>query len=260
MVPEEQILEQALEREGGAVAGDGVRGVANRVWSKELGKVVLGRFGWKAGVPTVRQQVAEAFAIDLGLSSTLVERPAGDCTERQPQCLKAPDGRSAHSGGQEIGDPLLDLVTFYVANANPPHWRRGVSDAVPEGEALFGAAGCAACHRPSFVTSVTAGPARLRGLAIWPYTDLLLHDMGEGLADGRSEGLADGRMWRTAPLWGVGRPQTEDGRQSFLHDGRARSLHEAVLWHGGEARGARDAFASLTAVERRALIAFVKSL
>jgi CxxC motif-containing protein (DUF1111 family) len=256
MVPEEQVV----EREGGSGTGSGVRGVANRVWSKELGKVVLGRFGWKAGAPSVRQQVAEAFATDLGLSSALVERPAGDCTERQPQCLKAPDGRSAHRGGHEIGDALLDLVVFYVGNANPPERRLAVSDAVHEGEALFHATGCAACHRPSFVTSVTSGPAHLRGLPIRPYSDLLLHDMGEGLADGRPEGLADGRAWRTAPLWGVGRPQTPDGRQTFLHDGRARSLEEAVLWHGGEAREARDAFASLAADKRRALIAFVKSL
>lgn len=256
MVPEAQML----EREGGAGAGGAIRGTASRVWSKKHGKVVLGRFGWRAEVPTLRQQVAEAFAIDLGLSSTLVEKPAGDCTARQPQCLQAPDGRGASRGGQEIDDALLDLVTHYVANANLPVRKPVLQDAPHPGEALFHAVGCAACHRPSFVTGTTSGPAHLRGVVIRPYSDLLLHDMGEGLADERSDGQANGRMWRTAPLWAVGRAQTPDGRQTFLHDGRARSLDEAVLWHGGEASEAREAFARLTAAERHALVAFLKSL
>jgi CxxC motif-containing protein (DUF1111 family) len=254
MVPQEQIL----EREGGA--GTGVAGIANRVWSKEQGQVVLGRFGWKAGVPTVRQQVAEAFAIDLGISSSLAREPAGDCTPWQVRCLEAPDGRSARHGGHELGDDLLDLVTFYVANADVPVARPPAPDAMREGEALFHAIGCAACHRSSFRTSASRGPAHLRDRVIWPYSDLLLHDMGEDLADGRPERPADGRWWRTAPLWGAGRPQTPDGRQTFLHDGRARSIEEAVLWHGGEGYAARDAFARLTAAERRALVDFVKSL
>jgi CxxC motif-containing protein (DUF1111 family) len=256
MVPEEQIL----GREGAAAMGGGVHGVPNRVWSLERGRIVLGRFGWKAGVPTVRQQVAEAFAIDLGLSSSLVAQPAGDCTVQEPECRNAPDGRSARDGGQEVADALLDRVNLYAAFADVPAAPAPATGIVRDGEALFRSIGCPACHRPSFVTGTTMGPVHLRGRLIRPYTDLLLHDMGEELADGRPEGLADGRMWRTPPLWGVGRPQTPAGRQTFLHDGRARSLDEAVLWHGGEARPARDAFSRLTAEERRALIAFLKSL
>lgn len=256
MVPESQII----ERESDAGPGIGVAGRANRVWSKEQGKLVLGRFGWKAGSPTLRQQVAEAFAVDLGLSTSLVDQPAGDCTMLQVRCRQASDGRSARHAGHEVGDKLLDLVALYVANADLPTPLLEAPDTIGEGEGLFHATGCGACHRPSFETNAFSGPAHLRGRVIWPYTDLLLHDMGDDLADGRPEGLADGRMWRTAPLWAVSRAQTGDGRQTFLHDGRARSIDEAVLWHGGEARAARDAFAQLTAVERHALVAFVKSL
>lgn len=256
VVPESQII----EREGNAGPGIGVAGRANWVWSKEQGKLVLGRFGWKAGSPTLRQQVAEAFAIDLGLSTSLVDQPAGDCTMLQARCRQAPDGRTARHDGHEVGDKLLDLVAFYVANANLPTPPLVAPGTIREGAGLFHATGCGACHRPSFETSAHSAPVHLRERVIWPYTDLLLHDMGDDLADGRPEGLADGRMWRTAPLWAVGRAQTSDGRQTFLHDGRARSVDEAVLWHGGEARAARDAFAQMTAVERRAVVAFVKSL
>jgi CxxC motif-containing protein (DUF1111 family) len=256
MVPEEQILAW----EGRASAGDGVRGVASRVWSKERGKVVLGRFGWKAGVASVREQVALAFSLDLGISSSLFDQPAGDCTTPQEECRQAPHGGRGPHGGYELADTLLDLVTFYVANAVVPTHPPAITGATAEGEALFHGAGCGACHRPGFVTGETGGPAHFRGREIRPYTDLLLHDMGDDLADGHSEGLADGRMWRTAPLWGAGRAQTPDGRQTYLHDGRARSIDEAVLWHGGEARAAREAFTRLSAGERRALVAFVKSL
>jgi CxxC motif-containing protein (DUF1111 family) len=254
LVPEEQIL----ERENNS--GDGRAGKASRIWSDEQGKVVLGRFGWKAGVPSLSRQVAEAFAFDLGISSSLIKQPAGDCTMRQLECRQAPDGRSAPHGGYELADALLELVTSYVANAGVRKQPSRAPRRTADGEALFHAMGCAVCHRPSLDTGTTSGPSHLRGRQIWPYTDLLLHDMGEGLADGRPDELADGRMWRTAPLWGVGRPQTPDGRQTFLHDGRARSLQEAILWHGGEAQAARDAFARLTATQRRALIEFLKSL
>src|SRR5262245_9115991 len=213
MVPEDQVLEREREPDHGA------GGYANRVWSQERGEVVLGRFGWKASVPTVRRQVAEAFAIDLGISTSLVEQPAGDCTPQQVQCRQAPDGRSARHGGHELADVLLDLVTFYVANAGVPSRSESAPGMMDEGEALFLAVGCAACHRPSFVTGTTGGPPQLRGRVIWPYTDLFLHDMGEDLADVGPEGLAESRMWRTAPLWGVGQAQTPDGRQTFLHDG-----------------------------------------
>jgi CxxC motif-containing protein (DUF1111 family) len=139
--------------------------------------------------------------------------------------------------------------------------RRGASDAtVLKGKALFHASGCAACHTPSFMTGDAPGQPHLSRQKIWPYSDFLLHDMGEGLADGRPEGDADGREWRTAPLWGVGLTKTVSDHTFLLHDGRARNVEEAILWHGGEAQGARDAYAALSAEERAALVAFVNSL
>ncbi len=155
-------------------------------------------------------------------------------------------------------------MVFYQATLAPPA-RRDVRDAaVQRGQALFHQAGCAACHRPSYVTGDSpfpelASPA-LRGQTIWPYTDLLLHDMGAGLADGRPDFLADGRQWKTPPLWGIGLIQDVNGHQRLLHDGRARGVLEALLWHGGEADASRRAVLRLDRAERDALVRFVESL
>jgi CxxC motif-containing protein (DUF1111 family) len=139
--------------------------------------------------------------------------------------------------------------------------RRALYDAKTlHGKALFYDAGCSACHTPKFVTARDAAEPALQYQLIWPYSDMLLHDMGEGLADHRPEGLADGREWRTQPLWGIGLTEAVNGHTYFLHDGRARDLTEAILWHGGEAQGPRDRFAAMTKEEREALIAFVNSL
>jgi CxxC motif-containing protein (DUF1111 family) len=240
--------------------GDGISGKANRVWSIEAGAVALGRFGWKAGQPTVKQQSAEAFAGDIGIGSWMVPRPYGDCTPAQAACRAAPHGGSEAKPYEEIGAKLLDLVAFYARNLAVPARRSPEAPEILRGKQLFHETGCARCHIPSFKTGQASPDAHLRGQVIWPYTDLLLHDMGEGLADGRPEGTADGREWRTAPLWGIGLTETVNGHAFFLHDGRARSLTEAVLWHGGEAQAARDAFAALPAGDRQRLVAFVGSL
>jgi CxxC motif-containing protein (DUF1111 family) len=240
--------------------GDGISGRVNEVWSLSEQRVMLGRFGWKAGEPTILDQSATAAAGDIGLSSPLVPKPSGDCTAAQRTCLVAPNGNSERAGGFELSREMLDLVTFYAQNLAVPE-RRGAGDAsVLKGKALFHKAGCAACHQPSFTTGEAAGQPHLSGQLIWPYSDFLLHDMGEGLADGRPEGLADGREWRTAPLWGIGLTETVSGHTFLLHDGRARNVEEAILWHGGEAQAARDAYAALSAEERAALLAFVNSL
>jgi CxxC motif-containing protein (DUF1111 family) len=128
------------------------------------------------------------------------------------------------------------------------------------GKRLFTSIGCASCHQPHFRTGAETPDTHLANQIIWPYTDLLLHDMGEGLADGRPEAMADGREWRTAPLWGIGLTETVSGHTFFLHDGRARNLTEAILWHGGEAKKSRDGFAALDASDRAALVAFLNSL
>lgn len=240
--------------------GDGISGRANRVWSVEAQAVVLGRFGWKAGQPTVKQQSAEAFAGDIGIGSWMAPLPYGDCMPAQKMCREAPHGGSAAKPAEEINAKLLDLVAFYARNLAVPARRNPDAPEVLRGKMLFHDIGCASCHVPSFRTGQASPDEHLRGQVIWPYTDLLLHDMGNGLADGRPEGRADGREWRTAPLWGIGLTEIVNGHTFFLHDGRARNLTEAILWHGGEAQRARDAFADLPAEDRQRLIAFVNSL
>lgn len=256
-IPEADILanEDPDDRDG-----DGISGRANRVWSLEHDRLMLGRFGWKAGSPTVLQQTAEAAAGDMGLGSVMIPLPAGDCTERQPTCLDAPHGGSERAPGQEFKTQLLKLTAFYARNLAVPSRRNPEDPEVLAGKAIFHDIGCASCHRPSFSTGAETPDEHLANQRIWPYTDLLLHDMGEGLADGRPEGRANGREWRTAPLWGIGLTEVVSGHTYFLHDGRARSLTEAILWHGGEAQAARDAFAALQRSDRDKLIAFLNSL
>ncbi len=239
---------------------DGISGRPNEVWSLADNRVTLGRFGWKAGNPSIRQQSADAAAGDIGLSNPLAPQPSGDCTAAQSVCLDAPNGNSERSGGFELGQDLMDLVVFYSQNLAVPRRRDHDKPEVLRGKALFNNLGCAICHRPSFTTGTVEGQPQLSNQKIWPYTDLLLHDMGEGLADNRPEGVADGREWRTAPLWGLGLTQVVSGHTFFLHDGRARNVEEAILWHGGEAQAARDGYAKLTKAEREALLAFVNSL
>ncbi|MBU1173814.1 MAG: c-type cytochrome [Alphaproteobacteria bacterium] len=255
-VPEEDVLALADPDD---MDGDGVSG--KPAWVKtRAGDLVLGRFGWKASMPSIRAQSAGAFSGDIGISSPDHPDHSGDCTKAQADCMAAPQGAQADLGPEEAPEEVISLVTFYSQNLAVPA-RRGVDDPqVLAGKALFYEIGCTACHNPKFVTSRAAeGPAQ-RFQLIWPYTDLLLHDMGEGLADHRPDGDADGYEWRTAPLWGIGLTETVSGHTLYLHDGRARNLTEAILWHGGEAEQARDGFAELDSDERDALLAFLGSL
>jgi CxxC motif-containing protein (DUF1111 family) len=256
-IPEEQIRAAADPDDAN---GDGISGRTNEVWSLEQSRVMLGRFGWKAGNPTVRQQSAEAAAIDLGLSNALFPLPSGDCTNAQPFCLNAPNGNTERHGNLELSPQLLDLVTFYTQNLAVPVRRNHDDPTVLHGKALFRSLNCSGCHRGPYTTGTVADQPHLSGQKIWPYTDLLLHDMGEDLADHRPEGVANGREWRTPPLWGIGLTEAVSGHTLFLHDGRARSLEEAILWHGGEAEMARNGYAALNKHDRDALIAFLKSL
>lgn len=256
-VPEEQILALAQSE---AANNDGISGKPNQVWSREHDKVMLGRFGWKAGIPTIAQQAAEAFNGDIGISSTMIPAGSGDCTEKQPDCLNAPSGNSPNYQNVEVGDELFKLVTFYSQNLAVPARRKPDDPEVLKGKQIFYRSGCASCHNPKFVTGEVQGQPHLSHQLIWPYTDMLLHDMGEGLADHRPEGAATGREWRTPPLWGVGLTETVSGHTLFLHDGRARNVTEAILWHGGQAEAARDKFAELPRADRAALVAFVNSL
>ena len=256
-VPEEQILALANSESG---KNDGITGKPNQVWSRQHKKAMLGRFGWKAGIPTIAQQAAEAFNGDIGISSTMIPAGSGDCTEKQPDCLNAPSGNSPNYQNVEVGDELFKLVTFYSQNLAVPARRKPDDPEVLKGKQVFYRIGCARCHNPKFVTGEVQGQPHLSHQLIWPYTDMLLHDMGEGLADNRPEGAATGSEWRTPPLWGVGLTETVSGHTLFLHDGRARNVAEAILWHGGEAEAARNKFAELSKADRAALLAFVNSL
>ncbi|HMS93845.1 MAG TPA: di-heme oxidoredictase family protein [Tabrizicola sp.] len=238
---------------------DGISGRAQIVPSVEFGVPMLGRFGLKAGAPTIREQTAAALSADMGLSSPLFPDPWGDCTPAQTECRLSPHGQDI-GGSPEVSAEALELLTFYARNLGVPA-RRGAADPlVKAGEKVFTDTGCALCHNPGFVTSFLQGQPEQSAQAIFPYTDLLLHDMGPGLADNRPEGRASGQEWRTPPLWGIGLSETVSGHSQFLHDGRARSLLEAILWHGGEAEDQRDAVATMSPEERAALLAFLASL
>ncbi|KAB7627297.1 di-heme oxidoredictase family protein [Alkalilimnicola sp. S0819] len=239
--------------------GDGISGRPNRVWSDEHRETRLGRFGWKAGKATVAQQAAAAFRGDMGLSTVLFPQHSGDCSAAQRDCLSAPTGVNPGDGA-EVTDEMFELLLFYTRNLAVPARRDPGASRVLEGKRLFYASGCAQCHRPKFVTRRDAVGEEQSFQLIWPYSDFLLHDMGEGLADGRPEGRANGREWRTPPLWGIGLTETVNGHTRFLHDGRARNLLEAVLWHGGEAAAARARVIAMARAEREALIAFLESL
>ncbi|MCV6824274.1 MULTISPECIES: di-heme oxidoredictase family protein [Halocynthiibacter] len=240
--------------------GDGISGRAQIVMSREFGVPMLGRFGLKAGMPTVREQSAGAFAGDIGLSTSLFPAGFGDCTDAQSTCRSAPDGNTADHGNLEVSDESLELVSFYSRNLAVPA-RRDVDDPeVLRGKEMFYEAGCTSCHTPKFVTHRLEDRQEQSFQLIWPYSDLLLHDMGPGLADHRPEARADGYEWRTPPLWGIGLTEQVNGHSYFLHDGRARNLLEAVLWHGGEAQAARDSVVDMLAVDRAALIRFLESL
>jgi CxxC motif-containing protein (DUF1111 family) len=216
------------------VDGDGIAGKINTPWDVVRQESAIGRFGQKANTPTLVQQVAAAYANDMGVTSPMFPEP---------------DGRS------DIDAETVEAVTFYLATLAVP--ARGPSSLAAElGEVLFADFGCAGCHVPSLATGAhpIAALARQR---IWPYSDLLLHDLGDGLADGRPDFAASGRQWRTAPLWGLGLVQTVSPGAGYLHDGRARSIAEAILWHGGEGQAAREAFRRASYADREALLAFL---
>ncbi|MNB84823.1 Cytochrome c [compost metagenome] len=253
-IPEEAILANA---EAQAKANNGISGRPNRVWDDALQKTVLGRFGWKAGQPNLNQQNVHAFSGDMGLTTSL--RPLDDCTDAQTACKQAPSGNGP-DGEPEVSDNILRLVLFYSRNLAVPARRDVNAPEVLAGKTLFYQAGCQSCHTPKYTTVANAAEPELANQVIRPYSDLLLHDMGDGLADNRSEFQASGREWRTPPLWGIGLTQAVSGHTQFLHDGRARNLLEAVLWHGGEATAAQQQVLSFNAEQRAALLAFLNSL
>jgi CxxC motif-containing protein (DUF1111 family) len=233
--------------------GDGVSG---RVHVLPDGRI--GRFGWKATKPTVREQVAGAFVHDMGITSSL--HPSEPLTAAQDAARAAAAATAATDGEPEITDAKLDRIVFYASALAPPSPRGGDAPAVAAGRGLFTRFGCAACHVPEWTSGDPAWHPAAAGRRFQPYTDLLLHDLGPELADGKRDGDALPAEWRTAPLWGIGLFPVVNGHERLLHDGRARGPAEAILWHGGEALAAREAFRLAPGADRAALVAFVRSL
>ncbi|OJH33593.1 di-heme oxidoredictase family protein [Cystobacter ferrugineus] len=233
--------------------GDGISGRINHVWDVQAGAVRVGRFGWKANQPSLSQQNTSAFRGDLGITSALF--PDEDCPSVQTACQQAPRG-----GTPEVDEQKLAQVTFYSRMLAVPARRDADAPDVLRGRSLFREVGCATCHVPRHETGTVEDAPELSGQIIFPYTDLLLHDMGEALSDHRPDFEATGSEWRTPPLWGIGLVKTVNRHTRFLHDGRARSLEEAILWHGGEGEKARERFRTLSATERSQLLRFLESL
>ena len=233
---------------------DGISGKANQVWSREFSRVMLGRFGHKAGIASLEEQNQAALFHDLGLSTVLFSDAWGDCTVSQNHCRKARHGnKNMNNDATSLEAPaeISTAIAFYIRNLAVPVQRNTSQANVIKGKKLFTQLKCHTCHRAHY---------QVDNQTIAPYSDFLLHDMGAGLADNRPEGLATGREWRTAPLWGIGLTQQVNGNHFYLHDGRARSLQEAILWHGGEARIARNNYLRLSKTERDMLLEFLESL
>lgn len=229
---------------------DGISGRPNYVWNVKEQQTTLGKFGWKANQPSLLQQVAAAYNGDMGITTFLFpdENSLGQIQY---------DGRQDEL---ELSDSVLYSVEFYVKTLMVPARRNVTQPNVLQGKKLFIEAGCARCHTESFRTAVDVAFPAMSYQWIHPYTDMLLHDMGPELADGRPDYLASGSEWRTPPLWGIGLTYKVNGHTNFLHDGRARNLMEAILWHGGEGAASRDKVKAMNLEERNALLAFLGSL
>jgi CxxC motif-containing protein (DUF1111 family) len=242
-VPDDTLLALADENDAD---GDGISGRVNLAQNR------IGRFGWKANQPDLLNQNAAAARGDIGLTTSI--HPKENCAPVQAACSQVQSG-----GEPELSDEFLKKLTLYTATLAVPAQRDATDQQVVRGQSLFRNMGCAACHMPTLQTGKSPHP-ELSNQTIHPYTDLLLHDIGEGLADNRPDGEATGREWRTPPLWGLGLVPTVNGHTTLLHDGRARGFAEAILWHGGEAENARERFRSAPEDSRDALIAFLQSL
>ena len=232
---------------------DGISGRANYTYDIESNAQKLGKYGWKANVATLKQQVASAFHGDMGLTSSLFTE--NNCPEPQQDCFDAPNG-----GDLEVTETQLDRVTFYQATLAVPNRRNFQEESVLKGKVLFNEMNCISCHATNQKTASSEFTPLLDDITIRPYSDFLLHDMGEALADNRSDFLATGQEWRTQPLWGIGLIDAVNNHTFLLHDGRARNIEEAILWHGGEAENSKMAFKNLSAENRQNVLDFINSL
>ena len=238
---------------------DGISGKANKVWDDVNQKESLGRFGWKASQPSIYQQVADALFNDMSLSNPLY-KDSSNCSEFQTICINVPDGNSKEYDDLEVSNQQLDLITFYSQQLGVPSRRNIEDENVILGKEIFFQLSCNSCHTEKFKTGSHGDHNNLKQQIIYPYSDFLLHDMGRGLADDLPEYLANGNEWRTPPLWGLGLTEIVSGRKTYLHDGRARNLVEAILWHGGEANSSKEKFLGLNKTQLNQLVIFLNSL
>lgn len=253
LIPQSQIDALSDEQDKNQ---DGISGRVNLVWDSVRQETMPGRFGLKANKPTLLMTVAGAFANDVGISNPVFTNQP--CSPAQKACLSAASGNDEN--GFELNQAQLDLVVDFNRNLAPLKSRNLDTKKVMEGREQFYETGCHQCHNPSFTTQESKERPHLSKQKIWPYSDFLLHDLGEGLSDNRPDFKASGSEWRTPPLWGIGLSAKVNGSQALLHDGRATTIEEAVLWHGGEAQAVKDAFINLDKDEREALVLFVNSI
>lgn len=248
---DQAILANADEHD---IDNDGISGKPNYVWDVVAKKTTLGRFGWKANQPNLKQQVAAAFNGDMGLTSSLF--PDENCPSPQNDCADAVNG-----GTPEVTDKSLHNVMIYSSSLSVPVRRNYKDEKVLKGKQLFRDMKCNSCHTESFTTSNNYPFNKtLQNITIRPFSDFLLHDMGDALADNRPDFKATGKEWRTQPLWGIGMIHTVNGHTFLLHDGRARNIEEAILWHGGEAENSKNQYVNLTKEDRTAVLSFINSL
>lgn len=246
-VPESEIIAGADPNDAN---GDGIAGKANYVWDQATQKMQLGRFGWKANTASILTQISAAFNQDMGLTNRVFPSESSY-------------GQSQYDGlndDPELPDSTINQVKYYAQTLCVPARRNVTDPTIKRGEQLFILAKCSACHKQTLTTGVNVAFPQLSNQVIHPYTDLLVHDMGPGLADNRPDFKAGGQEWRTAPLWGVGLFQTVNNPGYYLHDGRARTITEAIMWHGGEAAASQAYFSNLSTSDRNAMLKFLQSL
>ncbi|MEP6736004.1 MAG: di-heme oxidoredictase family protein [Chryseolinea sp.] len=246
-IDESDILTNADPNDNNA---DGISGKPNYAWNEVEGRKTLGRFGWKAANPSILQQSASAYSEDIGITNFVFPKESAF-------------GQGQYDGKNktiEVSDSILTSVAFYIRSLAVPARRNADNAIVQAGKQLFIDGKCSACHVPRFRTKTDVAFPEISNQIIFPYTDLLVHDMGTNLADNRPDFDANGQEWRTSPLWGIGLTRIVNGHQNFLHDGRARTLLEAIMWHGGEAEESKEFVRNLSKTDRDAIIKFLESL
>ncbi len=253
-IPESTLLALADENDSD---GDGISGRMNVVFDMATKERKAGRFGWKANNASLRHQNATASLSDMGLSSEML--PIDLCRKEQVECVDAAR-KAKPADGFELSPEQVEQLLVYMQLIAVPQQRNAQLPEVKRGEAVFRDMGCAGCHMPTMTTAANAAIPELSNQTIHPFTDMLLHDMGDGLADGRPDNLASGSEWRTTPLWGLGLTEKVNGHSFLLHDGRARNISEAILWHSGEAENAKEKFRNAPKAVREDLLTFLGSL